>query len=262
MDTIIVSGGLLVGLGLLSGLSLAYASKHFHVKVDERAKKVEDALPGFNCAACGQTGCRAFAEAVLDGKVAHHACAPGGGKTHAKVADILGVQVPEVEIMKATVYCGGGDKCKDKYEYKGVKSCAQAALVSGGPKACGYGCIGFGDCIAACRFGALFMGDKGLPVVDREKCRACGLCAKACPKHIIELTPEDKRFHVLCKSKDKGPVVRKACEAGCIGCGLCVRNCPNQACHMEDNLSRIEYPKCDNTGVCAENCPTKCIQIL
>lgn len=252
----------MVGLGLVFGYSLAYASRRFHVKVDERAKKVEDALPGFNCAACGHTGCKVYSDAVLEGNAPVNACAPGGADTHKQIAKILDVSVPELEIMVSTVHCRGGIRCKNRFDYKGVSSCAQAALAGGGQKACSYGCIGYGDCTAACKFGALTMGPDNLPVVDPEKCTACGLCSKACPKHVVYLTPKDKRFHVLCMSKDKGADVRKVCEAGCIGCGLCVKNCPNNACVLTDNLSRIDYSKCDNNGACAEVCPTKCIRQL
>ncbi|MFH1789376.1 MAG: RnfABCDGE type electron transport complex subunit B [Candidatus Altiarchaeota archaeon] len=262
VSTIIASAGLMVGLGLAFGAALAYASRRFHVPVDERAKKVEAALPGFNCAACGHSGCKVYSEAVLEGNAPVNACAPGGADTHKQIARILDVSVPKVEIMVSTVHCGGGVHCKDRFAYTGVASCAQAALLGSGQKACAYGCLGFGDCVRACKFGALSMGLDNLPVVDPAKCTACGLCAKACPKHIVYLTPKDKKFHVLCMSKDKGADVRKVCESGCIGCGLCVKNCPNQACSVNDNLSRIEYPKCNNVGKCAQVCPTKCISKL
>ncbi|MFH1834781.1 MAG: 4Fe-4S dicluster domain-containing protein [Methanobacteriota archaeon] len=126
--------------------------------------------------------------------------------------------------------CSGGVRCKGRFDYSGVPSCAQASLLGGGQKACAWGCLGFGDCV------------------------------KTCPKKLFELTPKSNRFHVLCKSKDNGAFVRSVCEVGCIGCGLCVRNCSNEACMMEENLSRIEYAKCTNAGKCAEVCPTKAIK--
>ncbi|MFH1834786.1 MAG: RnfABCDGE type electron transport complex subunit B [Methanobacteriota archaeon] len=260
VNTILLSGGLLIALGLSFGYSLAYARKRFNVKIDERAKEVEEHLPGFNCAACGKTGCRALSEAIIEGSASHDACAPGGGAVAKKIAKVLGVEAEEKEPQVAIVKCGGGVRAKDKYEYRGVPSCAEAIVLAGGQKACSYGCLGFGDCVKACRFEAMTMGDDGLPKIDPEKCTACGLCVKACPKDLIELAPKSKRFHVLCKSKDKGAAVKGYCEAGCIGCGICVRNCPKEACIMEENLARIDYTKCDNTGKCAEVCPTKCIK--
>lgn len=262
VNTVLASGGLLVGLGLVFGFSLAYASKRFHVASDKRVDHIEEALPGYNCAACGQPGCRNLAEAVADGKAAHNVCGPGGSAAHKRIAEIMGVEAGETEPAVATVHCGGGTRCKNRFTYTGVASCAQAALLAGGQKACSYGCLGFGDCAAACQFDAIQMGEDRIPVVDPKKCTACGLCVKACPKKIISLTPKSKRYHVLCSSKDKAAFVRSVCSVGCIACSLCVKNCPNQACILEDNLSRIEYAKCENIGKCAQVCPTKAIKEL
>ena len=53
------------GLGLAFGLILAFASRVFHVDVDPRIERVEEALPGAQCGACGQPGCSPYAEAVV-----------------------------------------------------------------------------------------------------------------------------------------------------------------------------------------------------
>ena len=230
--------------------------------MDGRVTQIEEVLPGFNCAACGQAGCNAFAEAVVSGKAQPNGCAPGKEETAKKIADILGVEVEYHEPRVATAHCGGGTRCKDKVKYTGVPSCAQATLLAGGPKACSYGCIGLGDCSAACPTDEIKMGEDKLPKIDSKKCTACGLCVKACPKKIIELTAKEKRFHVLCASKDNGVFVRSICQVGCIACGLCVKNCPNQALRIEENLARMDYSKCKNFGKCAQVCPTKAIKEL
>ena len=41
------------GLGLVAGAVLAVASEKFAVEVDPRVEKIEAALPGVNCGACG-----------------------------------------------------------------------------------------------------------------------------------------------------------------------------------------------------------------
>ena len=54
-------------------------------------------------------------------------------------------------------------------------------MPAGGPKACSYGCTGFGSCVKACQFDAIHVVD-GVAVVDKEKCVACGKCVATCPK--------------------------------------------------------------------------------
>ena len=39
-------------------------------------------------------------------------------------------------------------------QYDGAKSCAIAASLYGGETGCSYGCLGCGDCVAACQFDA------------------------------------------------------------------------------------------------------------
>ena len=111
-------------------------------------------------------------------------------------------------------------------------------------RVCSYGCLGCGDCVAACQFDAIHMNpETGLPEVDEEKCTACGACAKACPKSIIEIRPQGKksrRIYVQCVNKDKGAVARKACTVACIGCGKCVKVCPFEAITLENNLAYID----------------------
>ena len=99
-------------------------------------------------------------------------------------------------------------------QYDGAKSCAIAASLYGGETGCSFGCLGCGDCVSACQFGAIRMNpETGLPEVDESKCTACGACAKACPRNIIEIRPQGKksrRVYVQCVNKDKGAVARKA----------------------------------------------------
>ncbi len=104
--------------------------------------------------------------------------------------------------------------------------------------------------------------ETGLPVVDDEKCTACGKCVKACPKTIIELRkkgPKSRRVFVSCVNKDKGAITRKACTVGCIGCGKCVKTCPFEAITLENNLAYIDSYKCRLCRKCVVECPTGAI---
>jgi len=258
IQSIIVLGAL--GLGF--GIFLAFFSKKFEVKKDPRVDEILKLLPNANCGACGYAGCKAYAEAVVANKdVPVDLCVPGQREVAEKVAKIVGREVEEKKVqLVAQLKCAGDkEKTSEKFEYDGVKTCKAANLVLGGPKSCSYGCIGFGDCVKACKFGALKMGDNGLPVVDKEKCVACGACVKACPKNLFKLVPKDKKIHVLCSSKDSTKDVIKACKVGCIACKACEKACPVDAIHVKDNLAEIDYSKCIMCGKCVEVCPRKII---
>ena len=119
--------------------------------------------------------------------------------------------------------------------------------------------MGFGDCQAACQYGAIKVIN-GRAKVDRDKCTACTACASVCPKSIIEMMPKNKDYaRVVCSNKDKGAVARKVCEVACIGCGKCARVCPSDAVIVENNLARIDPHKCIACGKCVDVCPDGCI---
>jgi len=157
------------------------------------------------------------------------------------------------------VLCNGGVRCKDKMDYSGMETCAGANLVFDGQKSCMYACLGFGDCVSACPFDAMTLGEDNIPKVDPEKCTACGQCVIACPKKIIELHPLEKNYTVLCSSRDSGAVTKQNCTVGCIACGQCVSACPVGAITLTDNLARIDPETCVNCGQCFKACPVKTI---
>jgi len=112
--------------------------------------------------------------------------------------------------------------------------------------------------VKACQFDAIHIVD-GVAVVDKEKCVACGQCVAICPRGLIELVPYTAEHLVQCNSHDKGPDVKKKCDAGCIGCTLCTKQCEVEAIQMDNNLAKIDYEKCINCGKCAAKCPAKVI---
>ena len=257
----VVAAAAVIGItGLLIGLLLGIAGKKFAVEVDEREANVRELLPGNNCGGCGFAGCDALAQAIAKGEAPTNGCPVAGAEVAKKIAEIMGEVAGETVREVAFVKCNGTcDKANVKYHYYGVQDCQKASMVpGGGEKSCSYGCMGFGSCVKACPFDAIHIVD-GVAKVDKEKCKACKKCIAVCPRNLIELVPYDSKVKVACSSKDRGPVVKKVCDTGCVGCKLCEKNCNFDAVHVEDNLAKIDYEKCKNCGLCAMKCPSKII---
>ena len=256
---------MITALGVLLALVLFFVAKKFMVKVDPRIIEVEKAMPGANCGGCGYAGCSAFAEsAVAAPNLDKHFCPVGGNEVMAKVAAILGYEVKAQAPRVAVVRCNGACSARPVVNsYDGYLSCRVKASLYSGDTACSFGCLGCGDCVNACQFGALSMDpETGLPVVDQEKCTACGACVKACPKGLIQLRPKGPRGmreYVSCMNKDKGPVAKKACANACIGCGLCAKTCTHEAIVMDGFLAYIDPEKCKLCRECEAVCPTGAI---
>ena len=260
MYEVIIAASVLGGLGAAFGIGLSYASKVFSVEVDERVAKVREILPGANCGACGFAGCDAFADAVATGKTDVNGCTVGGKTVAQSLANVMGVEASEVRESVARVICNGRySVSKEKYSYQGMDDCFAAAQLFGGHKACSYGCLGHGNCVEACPFNAIVITG-GVARVIEDRCQACGKCILACPKNLIEMVPKDKKYSVVCHSKDKGAVTKKNCEVGCIGCAQCVKVCRYGAVSVEGHLAMIDYNKCTNCGECAVVCPTMAIR--
>ncbi|MEF9919194.1 MAG: RnfABCDGE type electron transport complex subunit B [Eubacterium sp.] len=251
---------ILSAMGLVFGAGLALASKIFEVKMDERVPLVREALPGANCGGCGYPGCDALASSIVKGEALINACPVGGLAVASKIGEIMGKSAGASEPEVACVQCKGDcENAPNRSDYYGIHDCREALIANGGIKKCRYGCIGFGTCVEACMFGALSMGDNGLPEVDVDKCTSCGKCKAICPNHIIDLIPKNQLIHVDCHSMDKGKIVRSNCSVGCIACKACVKVCPEDAIIVENNLATINYEKCVQCGACVEKCPTGAI---
>lgn len=264
MNSILIAV-LIVGIiGLVCGIALAVTSILLAVPSDEKADAVTEMLPGANCGACGYSGCAGYASALSQGKTTNTAlCNPGGSEVSKKIAEYLGLSAGEVEPMAAVVLCQGSrENASVKMEYKGVKSCKMASQLFGGPKDCVYGCLGFGDCVNACPYGAIQICD-GVARINPAACKACKKCIETCPKGLIELLPLNKsKAAVLCKNKDKGVLARKECKTACIGCMKCQKVCEAGAVTVTSFNAHVDTAKCTGCGKCREECPVKCIDIL
>jgi len=247
-------------IGMIAAIALGFAAKKFAVYVDPRELAILEVLPGANCGACGFPGCAGYAKALVAGSVDLNQCPPGGADVVVKLAHILGVEASATAREIAVVLCQGDNrKAQLKYQYLGLEDCTAAQRIADGPKACPGGCLGLASCQRACPFDAIEMTADGLAVISREKCTGCRKCVAVCPRNVIRMTPFEASVHVLCNSHDKGALVRKYCQIGCIGCYICQKTVPD-AYKMDNFLAEVVYEQHIEAIEALQKCPTKCIR--
>ncbi|HLO59913.1 MAG TPA: Fe-S cluster domain-containing protein [Bacteroidales bacterium] len=252
-------------LGAVAAVVLYFVAQRFKVFEDPRIDQVEAELPAANCGGCGFAGCRNLAETLVKSESFDGLFCPVGGNTvMARIAEVLGRQAVTQDAKIAVLKCNGTCEYRPRTSiYDGTASCAIASALYSGETGCNYGCHGFGDCVEACLFDAMYIDETtGLPVISDEKCTACGACVKACPRNLIELRKKwkgNKKIYVACSNEDKGGIARKSCSVACIGCSKCVKVCTFDAITLENNLAYIDSDKCRLCRKCAPECPTNSI---
>ncbi|MFO1051656.1 MAG: RnfABCDGE type electron transport complex subunit B [Planctomycetota bacterium] len=252
------------GLGLLLGAVLAIADRFLAVQEDPRLEQLETMLPGTNCGACGEPGCRGFAEALIQGRKPPSRCSVSSPAGVEAIASFLGVAAGERVVRVARLHCAGGlAQARQIAEYQGHASCRAAAVVAGGGKGCSWGCLGLADCEVACTFDAIQMSRNGLPVVDVAKCTACGDCVVACPRDLFEILPLSQPLLVQCRVPLAGEQARALCSVACDACGRCVQDAPTGLIRMVGNLPVVDYQSEVAAGPEATfRCPTGAIRFV
>ena len=256
----IIAIAALGGLTLLLAIMLIVANKKLYVYEDPRIGQVEDMLPHANCGACGYPGCRPFAEALVAGQALPGKCTVSSDEGRQKIANFLGVSLGSEEKIVARLACAGGTNvARNKAKYQGIDSCQAASLISGGGKSCFWGCLGHGDCESVCDFDAIIMNEHSLPIVDIDKCTACGDCVEVCPKDLFSLQPVSNRLWVNCKNLEHGDEVLEDCEVGCTACGKCAMDAPDELITIENNLPVVHYGRELLSDTPIQRCPTGAI---
>jgi Fe-S-cluster-containing hydrogenase component 2 len=104
------------------------------------------------------------------------------------------------------------------------------------------------------------MDPHGLPVIDAERCTACGDCVEICPKALFSIQPVSHRLWIACKSQADGERAEADCAVACTACERCVFDAPEGLIRIENNLAVINYQKnAMATQVAIERCPTGAI---
>ena len=259
MNILLITAIFALVLAFVLGTALGFFKKFFAVEEDPLTGQIRGILPGANCGACGFPGCDGYAAAIAKGEAEINKCSAGGQSVADGLAALVGGSAKVIPVMAVMACRGTREKAKLKGEYIGVKSCRAAKISTGSIKLCSWGCQGFGDCVKACKFGALSMGEDGVPHVDAAKCTGCKVCASECPQHIIWIIPRDQKgARPLCSNLNVNKaMVAKNCKNGCIKCELCVKNCPEQCIKMANGIPVVDYNKCTSCGTCVAKCPIK-----
>lgn len=264
-STVLITIICLSVLAFTAAVILYFVASKFKVFEDPRIDEIQEILPAANCGGCGFAGCRNFAEALVEAKTLEGLSCPVGGATvMAEAAKLLGKEAPVAEPIVAVLKCNGTPEFRQQTSvYDGASDCRIMHNLYIGESDCSYGCLGKGDCVRACAFDALHSDPvSGLPVVNDEKCVACGACVKACPRNLFELrkkAKKDRKIYVACSNCDKGGPTRRACKVACIACGRCQKACAFDAIKIENNLAYIDATKCTFCRKCVTECPTNAI---
>lgn len=155
----------LVGLALVFGAILGFASIRFRVEGSPLVEQIDSLLPQTQCGQCGYPGCRPYANAIADGDPINK-CPPGGQATIQALANLLGVPAPELDA-----------------EHGEEQPLKKVAFIREDE------CIGCTKCIQACPMDAILGAAKQMHTVIADECTGCDLCVDPCPVDCIDMIP-------------------------------------------------------------------------
>ncbi len=154
----------LVGLAVLFGAVLGFASEKFKVEGDPIVEQIDSILPQTQCGQCGYPGCRPYAQAIASGEANINRCPPGGQATINHLADLLDVEALPLDAESGVEE----EETKVAYIIEDL-------------------CIGCTKCIQACPVDAILGAAKQMHTVITSECTGCDLCVEPCPVDCIEM---------------------------------------------------------------------------
>ncbi|HSS64735.1 MAG TPA: RnfABCDGE type electron transport complex subunit B [Gammaproteobacteria bacterium] len=127
--------------------------------------QIDALLPQTQCTRCGYEDCRAYAQAVADGRCDINRCPPGGSGTIERLAVLLRRSPSPID-----------PEC-------GREESRRTAVVDEA------WCIGCRLCIEACPVDAIVGAPKRMHTVIEAECTGCELCLPPCPVDCIRMLP-------------------------------------------------------------------------
>ncbi|MBD3754667.1 MAG: electron transport complex subunit RsxB [Gammaproteobacteria bacterium] len=154
-----------LGLAIVFGLLLGYASLRFKVEGNPMAERIDKVLPQTQCGQCGFPGCKPYAEALAKGESEVNLCIPGGTEVMIQISEITGREPKEMDAEAA--------EPKPK----------EVAFIDEDL------CIGCVLCIKECPVDAILGATKQMHTVIQKECTGCEKCVPVCPVDCISMQP-------------------------------------------------------------------------
>lgn len=253
-------------LTLLLSLSLIFLVVYlcFKKKKDSVATEIvkKSIIGKPDCKKCG-ANCSKFAEGLKNGEFGINDCPNLSAGKKEELKEVLDLKPESSGDKVAFVYCKGGNRASEDFNYEGVDKCSYMNQMYNGIKNCKYACLGCMDCAKVCPTMAIYKNEMGVAEIDRSMCIGCGECTKVCPDKLIRMIPLDQEIVTACKYCINNQVntdVTDICSVGCTKCGNCVSVCPTGALYFKDDSELcFDITKCIKCHECVKACPNNTI---
>jgi electron transport complex protein RnfB len=149
-------------VSLVFGLVVMWVSKKFKVEGNPIVEQINAILPQTQCGQCNFPGCKPYAEAIASGEAPINQCPPGGEEGMKKLAELLDVEVMELN--------------PDNGTSKDIDMVVEIVEED---------CIGCTKCIQVCPVDAIVGAAKHMHTIIIDACTGCDLCIPACPVDCI-----------------------------------------------------------------------------
>ena len=155
----------MVALATVFGVLIVWVAQKFKVEGNPIVEQINAILPQTQCGQCNYPGCKPYAEAIAKGEAPINQCPPGGQEGIKKLADLLDVEVLELNPEN-------GAEVEDQV----------VEIIE-------PDCIGCTKCIQVCPVDAIVGAAKQMHTVILDECTGCDLCIPACPVDCIIKIP-------------------------------------------------------------------------